>query len=154
MIRMWNTDTASLVRTIICSKSLKSFVVLQSGLLAITSSYDGTIDIRDAINGSLIRTLAGHHAGYIQSLVVLRNGYLASGGRYPDQTIKIWNTDTGSLLTTLAGGDYSVNVLVQLHNGNLVNSYILKLKIFKLIYKLTGKIRLIQLFLLKPKSKR
>jgi WD40 repeat protein len=72
---------------------------LQNGLLA-SASWDRTIKIWNADNGSLVRTLA-ELTNPVLALVVLPNGYLASGSG--EMNIKIWNADTGRLIRTLSG---------------------------------------------------
>jgi phospholipase A-2-activating protein len=67
----------------------------------------------------LIKTIQTGHAGYILSLAVLRNGYLASASQ--DRNIKIWNTDTSSLIRTLTGHTSYVYALTVLPNGNLAS---------------------------------
>ena len=53
------------------------------------------------------------------SLALLLNGNLASGSM--DQTIKIWNKDTGSLMKTLKSHTHEVRSLVVLQNGYLAS---------------------------------
>ena len=56
------------------------------------------------------------------SLAVLPNGYLVSGDYVGE--IKIWNTDTGSVLKTLTGHSGWVSSIVVLPNGNLASGSI------------------------------
>ena len=64
-------------------------------------------------------TLRGHN-GDINALVVLPNGDLASGSS--DDTIKIWNINSGTLKETLFSKDTGdVNALVVLQNGDLAS---------------------------------
>lgn len=65
------------------------------------------------------RTLTGH-TSYINALAVLQNGYLASACGYPENTIKIWNTNNGSLIRTIqtVSNEFSLAVLP---NGNLAS---------------------------------
>lgn len=89
---------------------------------------DNTIKIWNIDTGSLIRTLLGH-TGYVESLAVLPNGFLASGDF--NGIIKIWNIITGSLTRTLAGHTDWVTSLGLLPNGFLVSgSYDTKIKIW------------------------
>ena len=53
------------------------------------------------------------------SLVVLSNGYLASGSL--DYTINIWNTDDGVLTRTLTRHTKSGYTLAVLQNGDLAS---------------------------------
>jgi WD40 repeat protein len=59
------------------------------------------------------------HTAAIVALLLLNDGTLASGSR--DNTIKIWNVETGILITTLAEHSSYVNALALLGNGDLVS---------------------------------
>jgi WD40 repeat protein len=63
-------------------------------------------------------TLIGHNDS-VCSLAVLQNGDLASGSW--DNTIKIWDTNTGSLKRTLVGHTGYVWSLAVLQNGDLAS---------------------------------
>ena len=90
--------------------------MLQNGYLA--SGYsDGIINIWQAIDGTLIRTLKGH-TDSVYSLAVLQNDYLASGSL---GEIKIWDTNDGSLIRTLTGHTKWVYSLAVLNNGYLAS---------------------------------
>ena len=54
------------------------------------------------------------------SLAVLPNGYLASGHN-EDNSIKIWDTDTGALIRTLLDHSDNVNSIAVLNNGKLAS---------------------------------
>ena len=59
------------------------------------------------------------HTDSVFSLAVLQNGDLASGSW--DNTIKIWDTNTGSLKRTLVGHTGYVWSLAVLQNGDLAS---------------------------------
>jgi len=56
---------------------------------------------------------------WVRSLAVLQNGDLASGSF--DQTIKIWDSSTGSLKRTLTGHSDWVMSIAVLQNGDLAS---------------------------------
>ena len=60
------------------------------------------------------------HDERILSLVVLSNGDLASGGDY--NTIKIWDTNNGSVKQTLTGHTSWIRYLVALENNDLASA--------------------------------
>jgi WD40 repeat protein len=68
--------------------------------------------------GEILKTLTDH-SDWVQTLVVLKNGDLASGSK--DHTIKIWNSSTGSLKRTLKGHNGYVETLAVLQNGDLAS---------------------------------
>jgi WD40 repeat protein len=80
-----------------------------------SGSDDKTIN---SSTGSLKRTLTGHTSD-VNSLAVLKNGYLASGSG--DNKIKIWISSTGFLWATLRGHSGSVSSLAVLKSGYLAS---------------------------------
>ncbi len=70
-------------------------------------------------SGALLRTLSGH-GDTVTALAVLPDGLLASGSH--DQTIKLWDPETGHLAATLEGHSSWVNALVVLPDGRLASS--------------------------------
>ncbi|CAF1000973.1 unnamed protein product [Brachionus calyciflorus] len=66
----------------------------------------------------VIKTLNGH-SKWISSLAVLPDGNLESGS--DDTTIKIWNTNYGSVIKTLNGHSEWVECLAVLPDGNLTS---------------------------------
>ena len=95
-IKVWNTDTGTLVRNLTGhNDDVTALAVLPNGYLAGGSWKE--IKIWNTDTGGLIRTLNGH-GDYVYSLVVLENGYLASGSW--DQFIKIWNTGSKPTVTS------------------------------------------------------
>jgi WD40 repeat protein len=68
--------------------------------------------------GLLVYTLTGQTV-VVWTLAALPNGNLASGSW--DNTVKIWNTNTGSLVYTLSGHTNWVWTLATLPNGNLAS---------------------------------
>ena len=63
-------------------------------------------------------TLVGH-TGFIRALAVLKNGLLASSSE--DNTIKIWEPYSATLIKTLTGHSSSCEALAVLDNGLLVS---------------------------------
>jgi len=107
-IELWDTNTATLVKTLTfvwilfdvqIDCSAYEFAFNQKGLLA--SAYsDSTIKLWNTDSGTVVKTLKGS-TGVINSVAFNLNGLLASGSS--DMTIKMWNSDTGSLVKTLTG---------------------------------------------------
>ncbi|RNA10706.1 serine threonine kinase [Brachionus plicatilis] len=60
-----------------------------------------------------------NHSGPINSLIVLKNGDLASGSA--DKTINIWNTDNGNKKLTLNNHSAGIWSLALLNNGDIVS---------------------------------
>jgi WD40 repeat protein len=92
--------------------------VLKDGSIA-SGSYDTTIAIWNAMNGSLLRKLKGH-SKCITCLAALNlNGMLASGSW--DTTLMIWNQTNGRLMHVLRGHDDSVYTLAVLSEERLAS---------------------------------
>jgi WD40 repeat protein len=81
-INIWNTTEGSLEKTLIGhTNGVSSLAVLASGFLA-SGSFDSSIKIWNVNDGRLMQTLTLTDYGLnsaVVSLVVLENGYLASG---------------------------------------------------------------------------
>ncbi|MCP4663533.1 MAG: hypothetical protein GY856_49745, partial [bacterium] len=74
--------------------------------LVASGSADGTVKIRDALDGRLILTLEGHR-GEVNSVAWDASGErLASGS--DDRTVKIWEAVSGRLVHTLEGHENGV----------------------------------------------
>ena len=93
------------------------------GLARAGGREDLGISIWNADNGEFVRNIIGHE-DYIYSLVVLPNGYLASGSG--DSKIKIWNAfddDFDNLIRTIrTGNNSSITSLAVLKNGSFLAS--------------------------------
>ena len=129
IIKIWNKNNGSLILSLFLKKKRElelnrdsdsgitwSLVELPRGFLA--SAGWSNIDIYNAANGRLARTLTGH-THWIHSLAVLSNGWLVSGSF--DTSIKIWNTEAGYSIKTLWGHKSAVRSLVLLPNGYLAS---------------------------------
>lgn len=64
-------------------------------------------------------TLSGH-TDYVNDLALLPTGQLASAS--DDATVRIWNTNSGTLVSTLIGHSNWVNALACLSTGFLVSA--------------------------------
>ena len=80
-----------------------------------SGSHDLTIKIWNTNNFSLVKTILTDHK-LVESLLLLKSGYLASAGQIYGDLVKIWNLEDGSLIKNLN----SVLLLQELHNGDLV----------------------------------
>ena len=82
------------------------------------SGDDGYINVPE---GEIMMTLEGH-TSYVNCMIQLTDGRLVSGS--DDNTLKIWDTISGSCLMTLEGHTNSVFCVTQLTYGRLVSSSI------------------------------
>ena len=77
--------------------------------------------IQDALLLQKSHKFKSNHTESVNCLVVLPNGYLASGSN--DRKIKIWDTNTGIEMRTLEGHTAAVSCLVVLQNGYLASGW-------------------------------
>ncbi|PCH37737.1 dynein regulator [Wolfiporia cocos MD-104 SS10] len=131
-IRIFDVASTHLVRTIMGhSDWVRCVVPSDDGRLLVSCSNDQTARMSDPLNGETKMEFRGHEhtvevvawapiaayaairemAGLPDKDRVKRPGaYIATGSR--DKTIKIWETQSGQLLRTLAGHDNWVRALV------------------------------------------
>jgi WD40 repeat protein len=114
-INIWNIQTGKIIRnlTLLDHKhySQTNIVLLPNGFLV----SDNPFTIWDPYTGTLLKTFNGDDFRFI-SLVVLKNGLLASSGH--DGWIKIWDLETGVQLKAFYN-KHTMDLLVA-SNGYLV----------------------------------
>jgi WD40 repeat protein len=88
-----------------------------------SGSFDGTIKVwnwRRVEDNDLLRTLSGHSGG-VHAVAIAPDGQtLISGGQ--DNTIKIWNLETGELRRTLTAHSGRVDSLAVSADGEILVS--------------------------------
>jgi len=100
-IRVWDEYTGQIIQSFYSGSSyldsVLSLAELQksgNNINIASAAYGGYIRIWDLASGQIVRTI-GAHTGSVNSLAVLSNGYLVSGGA--DKLVKIWETNLGLL---------------------------------------------------------
>jgi WD40 repeat protein len=93
-----------------------ALAVLQDGALAGATS-ENLIEIWNTTNTSLTKRLTGH-TDFVQSLIVLPNGLLVSGGGYFDKTIGIWNVTSEKIVKNLTGHSNVITSLALLSDDD------------------------------------
>ena len=88
------------------------------GRRIVTASFDGTVGVWDAADGSLIRRLSGHRAG-VHSLEV-SGKHIAAGGF--DGTVRVWSADSGAPVTTIDAHSDAVTAVAFLASDRLVSA--------------------------------
>lgn len=97
---------------------VQSLLVLQNDLLVSSSLISNEISIWNMTTGEEVYNLAGH-TDSVSTVVLLPNGYLASGSN--DRTVKIWDVNSANLVRTLKGHESKVLSLAILKNGLLAS---------------------------------
>ena len=121
-ITVWSASTGSKIRKISAHTSrINALCGLPTGHLA-TGSYELTIKIWNVIGEEPLVKLLPGDIGFVYSLSVLPNGFLASSDTH--NNISIWDTATGSLIKTIT----SHSELVQSLSILFTNQYLLEAK--------------------------
>ena len=146
-IRIWNYIGDSSKELIGHSDSVYSIAISNTNPNRLaSSSYDSTVRIwyvsavSDISALQPIQTLTGH-TDSVRCLAFLPDGSLASGSN--DETIMIWNINTGELINKLVGHEYLVISLTVIQNSFLVSGSYKEIRIWNVssgetVQKLNG----------------
>jgi serine/threonine protein kinase len=93
-----------------------------NGQLVASVGDDGTVQLWDSQQGTLLKTLQGHE-GMTQAIAFSRNGkLLVSCGK--DQTLRVWDVNTGTGLRVLSGLSEATAVLFGLNDRFWVSAHV------------------------------
>ncbi len=144
-LKVWSLETGTELFTLNGhSKSVNAVVVTPDSKLVISGSDDKTLKVWSLETRAELFTLTGHH-GSVRALAVTPDGKLVISGsgnmRNPfastenifdellsffngstENTLKVWNLETGAELFTLPGHSESVNALIATPDGKQVIS--------------------------------
>ena len=104
--------------------NIRALIELPNGYFA-AGTCKGVICIYEESTWTLYKSFVGHYfnqltqASCVETLAVLSNGYLISGG--DDTNLRVWNLDF-NLVTTLTGHTESVRSVIQLNSGLIASS--------------------------------
>ncbi|KAF3926024.1 hypothetical protein ABW20_dc0108314 [Dactylellina cionopaga] len=122
IIKLWTAATGAPLRTL---DSYKSFshthsVAASRGNNFLASSFGNTINLWDAITGTLLQELAGH-TNFVRSVEFSYDGSLLASSS-ADKTIRLWNVSTRAVQGVLLGHTDSVNSVAFFHDDKLLAS--------------------------------
>jgi WD40 repeat protein len=112
-IRVWDLDTGRLVRSLKGhTAAVTSVAITPDGRQVVSGALDNTVKVWKLDTGRLVRSLEGH-TGPVWSVAVTPDCKASPEGRGEggqqvisgshDQTIKVWELDTGRLVRSLEG---------------------------------------------------
>ena len=133
-VMIWDIQTGKLLNTLHGHiKDVTSVAVTPDNLKIITGSNDGTVKIWDMHTGKLLSTLKGHTAGvkFVEFVAVTPDNTkvvsMSKSHRFdddlleqPDNTIWVWDMQTGKLLNTI--DDYMLTVVVTPDSTRIVTA--------------------------------
>ncbi|ACB51524.1 WD-40 repeat-containing serine/threonine protein kinase [Crocosphaera subtropica ATCC 51142] len=101
-VRVWNTETGSLLQTFSGhGDGVRSVTVSHDGNVIASASADQTIKLWNTATGELIRTLTAHQDSLWSVEISPDQQIIASASA--DETIKLWNMATAEVIRTLRG---------------------------------------------------
>jgi WD40 repeat protein len=93
---------------------INSLVVLKNNLLVSSSLISADISIWNITSGEIVQNLIDHK-GSVSVVILLPNGYLASGS--DDNMVKVWDPYNATLMRTLKSHESKILSLTVLKNG-------------------------------------
>jgi WD40 repeat protein len=132
VLKVWDLNTGRLLKTLKGHSSRVNSVAISSDNSKIVSgSYDKTIKVWDLNTGRLLKTLKGHSSRVNSVAISSDNSKIVSGsGAFlvdrlvgsRDNTIRVWDLNTGRLLKTLKGHSEAINsVAISSDNSKIVS---------------------------------
>ncbi len=113
-LRIWSANSDNPTRNIsVGSGALTAVATLRDGNVAVALSSGNSIQVYNPNDGAAVSlTTTPTHTSRINFLLTLSNGNLASASN--DDTVKIWNSESGSLVRNLNGHTGDVVYLKQI----------------------------------------
>jgi WD40 repeat protein len=108
-LRIWETETGTLVRTIPHKTDVSHVVYSPDGKYIAGGGIDKSVNIWDASTGKLIRAMAGHD-GYVTAVAYSPDGkHIVSTAMHNDCKFKLWDAGTGKLVQSMGKRSADIN---------------------------------------------
>jgi WD40 repeat protein len=113
-LRIWSASSDTEIRSItVSSSALTAVATLKNGNVAVALFSDYSIKVYNPNDGAAVSlSSTPTHTSRINFLLTLSNGNLASAS--DDNTVKIWNSGSGSVVRTLSGHSTDVIYLKEI----------------------------------------
>ena len=118
LARLWNVFSGKLHFNLKHSSYIYTAEFNSSGTQIVTSSYDKTARIWDALTGDLIHTLEGH-TSYVYTAVFSPDGTKILTASW-DRTARLWDSTNGDLIHSLKGNTSYVSSVVFSPDGTKI----------------------------------
>jgi WD40 repeat protein len=119
-IKLWDTHTGQVLRTVKLDRNLSCLAVSPNGTRLASASSDGMVKLWDPATGQGLRTLKAHTRKVLSVAFSHDGTRLASIGW--DKVLTLWNVDTGRHIRTLNWQTYWVSVVLSPDGTQLAES--------------------------------
>ena len=102
-VKIWSVVSGNVIRSFSVHRGAVNSVAFDpSGRLLATGSDDQTVKLLEPVSGKVRRTLEAHTATVVSVASLNSPSFFASKGEWPDNTIRLWNADTGVCLAVIS----------------------------------------------------
>ena len=127
-LKFWELNTGKLVKKMKI-KGLAAISITSDGKYIISGNADKTISVIDLVTGKLIRKLKGHNdcinstrVSLDGKYIVSCSGYISLDKRSKDNSVKVWELNTGNLVRTFTGhASYISSVAISPDNQYVIS---------------------------------
>ena len=128
IIRFWDAETGSLLHTLSAQEDIVSIAFSPDGKTLAGSNVDGIIHLWDTNTGEHLwaptktdRTFSGD-LPVMENVAFSPDGKTLASSSLTDNTVRLWDAETGNLLHTLIGHTDNVNSVAFSPDGNTIAS--------------------------------
>ena len=128
-ITLWDAETGSLLHTLSAREDIVSVAFGPDGKTLAGSNVNGTVYLWDTDTGEHLwapttvnRTTLDGHLPTLESVSFSPDGKTLASGSYTDNTVRLWDAKTGSLLHRFTGYTSDVNGIRFSPNGKILAS--------------------------------
>jgi WD40 repeat protein/predicted Ser/Thr protein kinase len=98
-VKLWDLANERVLRTMSAGARVRAVAVSPNGRRVVAAAENGLLLVWDSLTGDELMTLPGH-TGDVTGAAISSDGALIASGSF-DNTARVWDADTGELLTVL-----------------------------------------------------